>query len=312
MLTKVRKYFVDAFILPLIGISVFLLLWTGVSKLTWDASQNRSDLPSPIRSWQDSAKYTKAPFTHNVEDNYDGIGLLTMHSLGLVAQGYVLAIAIGVPLGFLLGASKTFTKCFDPIFQVLRPVSPLAWYPLAGLVVVSLRKSHPSLDATTWQCILTIGICALWPTAVNTAVGVRAIPQDYHNIAKVLQLSRLKTFTKILFPAALPFMFTGFRLSLGIAWLVIVAAEMLSGKTGIGFFVNDAYSNADYGSMMMAIVVIGVVGFILDRMMSVLERNIHGMLAFISRSFSRILRLFERGEKKSPAFSTGSEVADAV
>src|SRR5207245_5142469 len=134
------------------------------------------------------------------------------------------ALLVCVPLGFCLGLSDFFTKTFDPIFQILRPVSPLAWLPL-GLVL--FHKNEPA-------AVFTIAICAMWPTVLNTAVGVRSIPQDYLNVAKVLKLSRTKTLIKVLIPATLPYMFTGFRLSLGIAWLVIVAAEMLTGGPEVG------------------------------------------------------------------------------
>ncbi|MBC7783629.1 MAG: ABC transporter permease [Burkholderiales bacterium] len=280
MNAKAKKYLTDWLLLPLIGLTLFTAIWWGISALTWDAEQKRSDLPSPYETVEGGWKYIKAPFSRNEEEAFDGLGLLTAESLSLVAKGYFLSLLIAIPLGFTLGASKTFTKAFDPIFQILRPVSPLAWFPLAGLLVVSLRRNFPDadLDATTWQGIITIGLCSLWPTAVNTAVGVRSIPQDYLNVARVLKLSRFKTFTKVLLPAALPFMFTGFRLSLGVAWLVIVAVEMLSGKSGIGFFVNDTYSNQQYGSMMMSILVIGVVGFALDRLMSLVEKNINVIL----------------------------------
>jgi nitrate/nitrite transport system permease protein len=279
MKAKLIQGMVDLVLLPLIGLAIFLLAWGGVSALTYDAKQGRSDLPSPIQTLRESSKYLQQPFSHNEEENFDGLGLLAMQSLVLVSQGYLLAIAVAVPLGFLLGSSQTFAKCFDPIFQLLRPVSPLAWYPLAGLITLSLRKQVTGIDATTWQCVITIGICALWPTAVNTAMGVRAIPQDYLNVAKVLRLGRFGTFAKVLLPATLPYMFTGFRLSLGIAWLVIVAAEMLSGKAGIGSFVDSSYQAADYGSMLMSILVIGLVGFVLDRLMSLVERNIHTILS---------------------------------
>lgn len=298
---KLVQALIDLVVLPLVGLVVFLALWYGASSLTYDAKQKRSDLPSPIDTVRQSYKYIAHPFSHNEEENFDGLGLLTLQSLSLVAKGYFVAILVAVPIGFALGASKTFTKCFDPIFQVLRPVSPLAWFPLAGLIMVSIKKHYPSTEATTWQCILTIAVCSLWPTALNTAVGVRAIPQDYLNVAKVLRLGRFRTFLKILLPSALPYMFTGFRLSLGLAWLVIVAAEMLSGKSGIGFFVNDSYSNADYGSMLMSILIIGFVGFLLDRIMTVVEKNITSILnlpSTIVRFFSW-LHGFDQDDQKA-------------
>jgi nitrate/nitrite transport system permease protein len=178
-----------------------------------------------------------------------------------VAKGYALALLIGTPLGFILGWSKLFQKSFDPVIQVLRPVSPLAWLPL-GLVL--FQKSHPA-------ALFTIAVCAMWPTVLNTALGVRSIPKDYLNVAKVLQLSPWKTFTKVLLPAALPYMFTGYRLSLGIAWLVIVAVEMLTGTPGVGGFLWQEYNSLIYEHILLCILTIGIVGIVLDRMMKVVE-----------------------------------------
>jgi nitrate/nitrite transport system permease protein len=164
----------------------------------------------------------------------------------------------------MLGASRFFASSFDPIIQILRPVSPLAWLPL-GLVL--FQKPEPA-------GIFTIAMCSMWPTVLNTALGVRSIPQDYLNVAKVLQLSRFKTLTKVLIPATLPYMFTGFRLSLGIAWLVIVAAEMLTGAPGVGGFLWQEYNSLIYEHIIMCIITIGVVGFLLDRLMSLAERRL--------------------------------------
>ena len=193
-----------------------------------------------------------------------GILRFTWYSLILVAKGYTLALLIGTPLGFVLGMSKMFAKTFDPIIQILRPVSPLAWLPL-GLVL--FQKSEPA-------ALFTIALCSMWPTVINTAVGVRAIPQDYLNVARVLNLSRMKTLFKILLPATLPYMFTGFRLSLGIAWLVIVAAEMLTGSPGVGGFLWQEYNSLIYEHIILCIVTIGLIGFVLDRLMGVVERRL--------------------------------------
>jgi nitrate/nitrite transport system permease protein len=196
-------------------------------------------------------------------------------SLKLVMQGYAIALLLGAPLGFCLGLSKTFTKAVDPIIQVLRPVSPLAWYPL-GLVLFSSLMIKVGNGATVFgptdaASLFTIAICAMWPTVMNTAVGVRAVPQDYLNVARVLKLSRTKTLFKVLLPSTLPYMFTGFRLSLGIAWLVIVAVEMLTGRPGVGGFVWQAYNASQYGQIIMCILTIGIVGLLLDRLMSAVE-----------------------------------------
>jgi nitrate/nitrite transport system permease protein len=160
--------------------------------------------------------------------------------------------------------SKFFSASFDPIVQILRPVSPLAWLPL-GLVLFG--KPEPA-------GIFTIAMCSMWPTVLNTALGVRSVPQDYLNVAKVLKLGRMKTLFKVMLPAALPYMFTGFRLSLGIAWLVIVAAEMLTGSPGVGGFLWQEYNALIYEHIILCILTIGFVGFALDRLMGLVERRL--------------------------------------
>jgi len=163
----------------------------------------------------------------------------------------------------LLGSSKMFALAFDPIIQILRPVSPLAWLPL-GLIL--FQKSEPA-------AIFAIALCSMWPTVLNTAMGVRAVPQDYRNVGRVLKLWRWKMLTKILIPATLPYMFTGFRLSLGLAWLVIVAAEMLTGVPGVGGFLWQEYNSLIYEHIILCILTIGFVGFALDRLMGLAERR---------------------------------------
>jgi nitrate/nitrite transport system permease protein len=242
---------------PLVGVALFVAAWW-LSSATWAKS-----LPSPARTWEMSKLYVLEPFAKRGEMD-QGILRFTWNSLVLVAQGYAIALLIGTPLGFLLGASERFTRCADPIIQILRPVSPLAWLPL-GLVL--FQKSQPS-------AIFTIAICSMWPTVLNTAVGMRAIPQDYLNVARVLRLSRWTLLWKILLPATLPYMFTGFRLSLGIAWLVIVAAEMLTGVPGVGGFLWQEYNSLIYEHIILSILTIGIVGFTLDRAMSLLERRL--------------------------------------
>ena len=185
---------------------------------------------------------------------------------GPAARPWTRSGLVGTPIGFFLGLSKGFARVFDPIVQVLRPVSPLAWLPLG--MVLFLSTGSQALEN---GALFTIAICAMWPTVLNTAVGVRAIPQDYLNVGRVLKLSRTKMLFKIMVPATLPYMFTGFRLSLGIAWLVIVAAEMLTGRTGVGSFLWNEYNNANYGNIIFSILTIGFIGFVLDRLMSVAE-----------------------------------------
>jgi nitrate/nitrite transport system permease protein len=245
------------YLLPFAGVLGLLAAWALTSRY-WITS-----LPSPGKTWEMSKLYIMEPFTKRGEMD-QGIGLFTWYSLRRVAKGFALALAIGTPLGFLLGVSKRFSSSFDPVMQILRPVSPLAWLPL-GLVL--FKKPEP---AGTF----TIAMCSMWPTVLNTALGVRSVPQDYLNVGKVLDLSRVKTFWKILLPATLPYMFTGFRLSLGIAWLVIVAAEMLTGAPGIGGFLWQEYNSLIYEHIILCILTIGLVGYALDRLMITVEKRL--------------------------------------
>jgi nitrate/nitrite transport system permease protein len=254
-----KAFKLDWLILPLIGVAVVLLMWQ-ISCKTW-----AKELPTPQKTWEASKDYVMKPFEKRGEMD-QGILRFTWYSLILVAKGYAIALLVGTPIGFFLGLSKAFTKTFDPIIQVLRPVSPLAWLPLGLVLFLGAGKQASELGA-----LFTIAICSMWPTVLNTAVGVRAVPQDYLNVAKVLKLSRWKTLTKVLIPATLPYMFTGFRLSLGIAWLVIVAAEMLTGRPGVGGFLWQEYNALVYEHIILCIITIGVVGFILDRLMSLVE-----------------------------------------
>ncbi len=257
----IQKFKLDWLLLPIAGIGFVIALWA-ISSNTW-----ATNLPSPLKTWEASKLYILEPFAKRGEMD-QGILRFTWYSLMLVAKGYALALLIGTPIGFFLGLSKTFTKTFDPFIQILRPVSPLAWLPLGLILFMNTGK-----DAGTWGALFTIAVCAMWPTVLNTAAGVRAIPQDYLNVAKVLKLSRTKTLFKVLIPATLPYMFTGFRLSLGIAWLVIVAAEMLTGRPGVGGFLWQEYNSLIYEHIILSIITIGLVGFALDRLMSVVERR---------------------------------------
>jgi nitrate/nitrite transport system permease protein len=245
--------------LPLVGIALAFGVW-------WVASVQVTDLPSPLKTWEESKLYIMEPWAKRGEMD-QGIARLAYYSLVRVAYGFGLGIAIATPLGFLLGVSTMAHRMFDPVIQVLRPISPLAWLPL-GLIL--FQKSEPA-------ALFAIAVCSMWPTVLNTMAGVRAIPQDYWNVAKVLRLSRLTTFTKIVLPATLPYMFTGFRLSLGIAWLVIVASEMLTGTPGVGGFLWQEYNSLIYSHILLAILTIGVVGFLLDRMMGVAEARLRSI-----------------------------------
>ncbi|MBY0274785.1 nitrate ABC transporter permease [Candidatus Binatia bacterium] len=243
-------------LLPLGGIALCLLVWTAVSRTI------APDLPSPLRTWEESKPYVLRPFFKDGEMN-QGIGRFALLSLVRVAKGFALAIALGTPLGFLLGLSRTFQRAFDPLIQILRPISPLAWLPL-GLII--FQRSEPA-------AVFTIALCAMWPTVINTAVGVRSINPDYLNVGRVLRLSRARMLRKIIIPATLPYVFTGFRLSLGIAWLVIVASEMLTGAPGVGGFLWQEYNSLVYSHILLSIVTIGLIGYALDRLMGVAERR---------------------------------------
>jgi nitrate/nitrite transport system permease protein len=244
-------------ILPVLGAAFVLLAWTIVSTAI------APDLPSPIRTWQESRRYVLEPFFKDGEMN-QGIGRLAFYSLVRVAKGFALALAIGTPIGFLLGLSPRFHQAFDPIVQFMRPISPLAWLPL-GLVI--FQKSEPA-------GIFTIALCAMWPTVINTAVGVRSISQEYLNVGRVLKLSRRRMLARIIVPASLPYVFTGYRLSLGLAWLVIVAAEMLTGTPGVGGFLWQEYNSLVYSHIILSVLTIGAIGFLLDRLMGLVEARV--------------------------------------
>ena len=274
-----KTFKLDWLVLPIFGMLLVVLVWHGLAgkkEIVKDAhgevvSEKRVGLipalPNVVETWEASRIYIVEPFAKRGEMD-QGIARFTWYSLILVAKGYTLALLIGTPVGFFLGLSTMFTKTFDPIIQILRPVSPLAWLPLGLVLFLDAGK-----EAGTFGALFTIAICSMWPTVLNTAVGVKAIPQDYLNVARVLKLSWSKTLWKIMLPAVLPYMFTGYRLSLGIAWLVIVAAEMLTGASGVGGFLWAEYNSLIYAHILLCIIAIGLVGFVLDRMMSVVENR---------------------------------------
>ena len=286
-----QKYKLDAFLLPALAVGAVLILWfilagksittTGVDDFgdavtTVKRVGISEDLPTPVETWTASKLYVTEPFAKRGEMD-QGILRFTWLSLKLVLQGYAIALLIGAPLGFILGLSKNATKALDPLIEILRPVSPLAWFPLGLVLFSSLKLSDGGkvfFGPSDAAALFTIAVCSMWPTVVNTAVGVRKVPQDFLNVAKVLKLSRAKTLFKVLVPSTMPYMFTGFRLSLGIAWLVIVAAEMLTGRPGVGGFLWQQYNALSYAHIILCILTIGFVGFGLDRLMGVVERRL--------------------------------------
>jgi len=236
---------------PVIVIALSLLLWEVL------CSKPGASLPPPSRVLEDTWELIIDPF-------YDRGGIdkgLFWHmsaSLQRVALGYALAIVAGVALGTLVGQSVWAMRGLDPLFQVLRTVPPLAWLPLS---LAAFRDGQPS-------AIFVIFITAIWPIIINTAVGIRNIPQDYRNVAAVLRLNPLEFFGKIMIPAAAPYIFTGLRIGIGLSWLAIVAAEMLIGGVGIGFFIWDAWNSSRISEIILALVYVGLIGFMLDRLVA--------------------------------------------
>ena len=232
---------------PVLGLGLLALVWELVSMGTAAA------IPSPKDTLLQAVDLFSDPF-YDKGPNDQGIGWNVLSSLKRVAMGFGLAALVGIPVGFAIGRFTFLSRMFNPLISLLRPVSPLAWLPI-GLLV--FKGANP---AAIW----TIFICSIWPMIINTAVGVQRVPQDYMNVARVLNLSEWKIVTKILVPAVLPYMLTGVRLAVGTAWLVIVAAEMLTGGVGIGFWVWDEWNNLNVKNIIIAIFVIGLVGLILE------------------------------------------------
>ena len=239
---------------PALGLLVFVLVWAQISTL--------SGLPGPVKTWASATQLFAHPFYQN-GPNDQGIGWNVLQSLARVGMGFGLAALIGIPFGFLIGRFTFLSRMSSPIISLLRPVSPLAWLPI-GLFV--FKEAQP---AAIW----VIFISSIWPMIINTAVGVTRVPQDYLNVARVLRLNEWKVFTKILFPAVLPYMLTGVRLSIGVAWLVIVAAEMLTGGVGLGFWVWDEWNNLNVEHIIIAIFVVGMVGLLLEQLLLWLGRR---------------------------------------
>lgn len=237
----------DAVLLPAAGFLGILGLW-------WIVASFNSDLiPTPYQALIANLDYILHPFYQRGPGDL-GIGWLLLASLRRVLVGFFLGAAVAIPVGFLIGMSKPAMMALNPLIQIFKPVSPLAWLPIA-LSIFNLAE--PS-------AIFVIFITSLWPTIINTALGVSSVSQDYLDVARVLEMPRWRRITKIIWPASLPYIFTGLRISLGIAWLVIVAVEMLTGGVGIGFFVWDEWSRLNLSSVFLAVFVIGITGLLLD------------------------------------------------
>ncbi|MBS5772481.1 MAG: nitrate ABC transporter permease [Enterobacter cloacae] len=254
-LRSMLQRFITAAIPGLLGAVVLIALWQV-------AALNSKGFPTPLQTWEAAKTIFAEPFYIDGPNDM-GIGWNVLASLERVALGFGLAALVGIPVGFLIGRFRFIARMFGPLIALLRPVSPLAWLPI-GLLL--FQRAEP---ASTW----TIFICSIWPMILNTAEGVMRIPQDYLNVARVLKLSEFTVMRKILFPAVLPHILTGVRLSIGIAWLVIVAAEMLTGGVGIGFWIWNEWNNLNVQNIIIAILLIGVVGMALEQGLMAIARR---------------------------------------
>jgi nitrate/nitrite transport system permease protein len=266
-----------AAMLSLLLLGVFLLVWhlatlprevaqaadSEYAKLMGGGAPKTSGLPTPLQIGETLWKHAANPFYDN-GPNDKGIGIQIGFSLMRVLGGFLLAALVAIPLGFLIGMSPLIYKALNPFIQVLKPISPLAWMPLA---LYTIKDSATS-------SIFVIFICSIWPMLINTAHGVASVRRDWLNVAKTLEVSMLRKAFFVVLPAAAPTILTGMRISMGIAWLVIVAAEMLVGGTGIGYFVWNEWNNLSLTNVIFAILMIGVVGMLLDLMFGALQRAV--------------------------------------
>ena len=256
LIRKMRSGLIS-FSYSLLGFAVLVAFWYAISLMT------KGELPNPVMTSKVFWELVKEPF-YDYGPNDKGIGLQLFSSLGRVFLGFLLGSSVAIPIGLLMGANDFCRKVFYPIVQILKPVSPLAWFPI-GLV---------AFQSAGTATIFIIFITSLWPTLINTSFGVASIPDDHKNVAKAFGFSRWKYLTKVLIPFSLPHIITGLRLSVGVAWLVIVAGEMLSGGNGIGFFVWDSWNALSLEKVISAILIIGFVGLLLDRGFSFLEKKV--------------------------------------
>lgn len=255
MVEKLRPAAV-AILLPTITFLIVLGAWLIVQQ------EVAPDLPSPAATFQHGVEMLSDPF-YDYGPNDKGVGYQLLYSIGRVLMGFGIAVLVAIPIGILMGLSRTFDQAWQPLIQILRPVSPLAWLPIGLLLFKAVDPS----------AIFVIFITSIWPTLLNTAAGVRAIPQDYMNVARVLRLSRTELLFKVVLPAIRPYVITGMKLSLGIAWMVIVAAEMLTGGVGIGFYIWDEWNNLKVESIIVAILLIGLVGIAFDLIMTLIQNR---------------------------------------
>jgi nitrate/nitrite transport system permease protein len=256
-LAGAARWFMAYVVPPLVIIGVLVLVWQALG------SRPGAALPAPSKVVQDTWELIVHPFYDN-GGNDVGIAWQLLASLKRVAYGYSLAVLVGVSLGVLVGQSTWALRGLDPLFQVLRTVPPLAWLPIS---LAGFRDGHPS-------AIFVIFITSIWPIIINTSIGIRNIPEDYRNVAKVIRLNGLEYFAKIMLPAAAPFIFSGLRIGVGLSWLAIIAAEMLIGGVGIGFFIWDAWNSSRISDIILALFYVGLVGYALDRIVAFIGKKV--------------------------------------
>jgi nitrate/nitrite transport system permease protein len=256
-LKSASRSFVNHVLPPLLVIGFLVLIWEMLG------SRPGAALPAPSRVIEDTWELILHPFYDN-GGNDVGIAWQLLASLQRVAYGYSLAVVAGVSLGVLVGQSTWALRGLDPLFQVLRTVPPLAWLPIS---LAGFQDGNPS-------AIFVIFITSIWPIIINTSIGIRNIPEDYRNVARVIQLNGIEYFIKIMLPAAAPFIFSGLRIGVGLSWLAIIAAEMLIGGVGIGFFIWDAWNSSRISDIILALVYVGLIGFLLDRVVAWIGRAV--------------------------------------
>lgn len=256
-----KKLVLQKIVPPLVALAIFLVIWQLL------CLNPNFKLPGPIETFSETwDPFIIHPFFDNGESD-KGLGWQILSSLGRVGLGFSLAAIVGVILGIFIGANKLIYNAVDPIFQVLRTVPPLAWLPIS---LAAFQQANPS-------AIFVIFITSIWPILINTTVGVQQIPQDYINVARVLRLKGAKYFLKVVFPATVPYIFTGLRIGIGLSWLAIVAAEMLVGGVGIGSFIWDAYNTTtetNLSEIILALIYVGLVGLMLDRLVAFIASKV--------------------------------------
>lgn len=250
-----KTKFIDKVLLPMLLLGIFIPLWSFLASVV-------EGFPTPLDTYATAVELLSNPFYVNSEDD-KGVFWQLLNSLERVFAGFLVACVVGIPVGLAIGMNSRLYDALNPYIQIFKPVSPLAWLPLALFVFKDINMT----------AIATIFITSIWPIIINTALGVKSVNNDYMNVAKVLQFTPMEKITKIILPVAVPYIFTGMRLSLGVAWLVIVAAEMLTGGIGIGFWIWDEYNNLNYNSIIVGIFLVGIVGFILDILMGLIANR---------------------------------------